>query len=120
MQIVINPTEAPSIRNERVLAALGYIPPWIDSAFTDHPSEVVDYVMNTCYQMGGGPQDGFTMLDDGTMLYSGDPPLVPIAMYLPDKKDTHLAQGWVYKVFQYDYGYVNFVRADGFHMTRMD
>ena len=127
MKITVNPTEDPNIRNEHVLAALGpFLPTWMADAFANHPDNVVDYVMNTCYCMGGGPQAGFTMEENGTMLYSGDPPMVPIAMYLPDPEGVEPGKpGQVYKVYQYDYGYVNYVSMDEegndqIHMTRMD
>ena len=135
MDLITNPAGKSTLPQELILGSLGFIPQWVAEAFDLTPDTVIPTVVDDLYGMGSGsdrPQEGFTMLEDGTMLYRGDPPLVPIAEYVPEDQAMRKQQGWVYKVYQYEYGYVNFVRAgiganagtelktDIPHMTRMD
>ena len=135
MDLILDPTDAGTMDHGLILNSLGFIPMWLAEAFDRAPDRVIPTVIDDMYGMGShssSPQEGFTMLEDGTMLGEGDPPLVPIAEYVPEDQEEQKQQGWVYKVYQYEYGYVNFVRAgiganagtelkaDIPHMTRMD
>lgn len=87
---------------------LGAIPFWLDEA---NPATAKDQ-LNAAYHFGGWIEvPGFTLNDDDSLSYPGDPDLKPIAEAMVHEE----------KVYMYQYSIIAVVRQNRtFNVTRMD
>jgi hypothetical protein len=109
----------PNIPKRRLLEACGFIPSWVSQLaaseqFTEGATlEKVKAGLHAFYQRGWQTFDGFTMNEDGTLTYAGDPPQFPlIRLEMPTNVE----------VFQYENAWVAIREKDtGKHeISRMD
>lgn len=86
---------------------LGFIPSFLDP---DDPRPAAEQ-FNARYIAGWHPFEGFTLLGNGDLKYTGDPPLHPLAMTnLRDEQITF-----------YEYAWVMIMQPDGsWEVARMD
>lgn len=118
IELVTNPTGGyDGVPNERLIEAGGFIPLWVGEAFAEHPSKVMERVVET-YGFGGEPFPGHTVQDNGIKSYPGDPdehPIFYIAPVIPEMltpTEWVLPFAWVHKVYMYEHAWVNFVTKD--------
>lgn len=91
------------------LEKAGFIPFWLHNGIGMGAVEQI----SSNYGHGGGwrDSDGFTMDDESSLLYPGDPPMKVRAVGHVDQE----------RVLIYDYGYVAVVQPDGtFQAARID
>ena len=108
MQVIVDPTchfsvEDDPMRLERVLELIGVIPMWLESMPAHPAREAID----NNYAHGGGwfSMKGFTVNEEGVLSYPEDPDLYPIVEYIREGHDE--------RCFQYEYGWVSVVDAEG-------
>lgn len=97
----------PNLRLEH----LGYIPIWLEGTPQGKP---LTKQLNDCYAFGGWqPFKGFTLADDNSLRYPGDPPQKPLALIeVPGHEE---------KVFIYPCSWVAVIWPDRrFEVCRMD
>lgn len=88
---------------------VGFIPNWLSETDPRPAKEQ----LHEGYAHGGGwhPQEGFTMLEDGSMKYPDDPPLEPLALMMLREE----------RIVIYPLGYVAIIQPDrSFEICRMD
>lgn len=102
------------ILNPRVSSwHLGMIPEWLEAAETTKISLIEFF--NHAYAHGGGwrPFKGFTLNEDNSLKYPGDPALKPFVEFTMDDRPD--------KVFMYDHAWVAIVQPNrSFEVCRMD
>jgi hypothetical protein len=97
------------LHSEMTLGHMGYIPSFLNE---DNPACAKEQIHHN-YAHGGGWHSllGFTLDENNTLLFPGDPPLTPLAeTYL---RDEH--------ILFYDYAFVVIKQKDGlFEVARLD
>jgi len=85
--------------NNGTPAVLGLIPSFLSETDPRSAAKQID----AHYISGWRPQPGFSMRTDGALLYPGDPPMLPLALF-----DLRREIVRVYK-----YGYASITQPDG-------
>ena len=95
VSVVIDPNNVyPDHRASVIFESLGLIPHFFMSAATEY--DILDAM---CQEYGFGRHEfnGFSIAEDGTLSYPGDPDLHPLAKFTRDDD----------VVYQYNYGIIN-------------
>lgn len=91
-----------------LIDALGMIPHWLGN----NPYLSAKEVFKNEYICGWKPFDGFTMGENGILLYPGDPDLYPYVKYVREEHDE--------VVYQYPYSWIAIAFDDNFEVARLD